>query len=157
MYKIENSRDVLIKQVVDQPMEKKEIVIEGIDFPTTISDKKSYQGKFVIKNNGSSYLWQIPVILEAKNIVIEKDKFVIPVLAPFEKKSISFNFSSQEKNKRIQGALIVNVLQKQLLEQKINVIPFIYTLILKFLAVLLGLSVLFLIYRIFRKIKRHDH
>ncbi|HEX7542554.1 MAG TPA: transglutaminase domain-containing protein [Patescibacteria group bacterium] len=157
MYKIENSRDVLIKPVVDQPMEKKEIVIEGIDFPTTISDKKSYQGKFVIKNNGSSYLWQIPVILEAKNIVIEKDKFVIPVLAPFEKKSISFNFSSQEKNKRIQGALIVNVLQKQLLEQKINVIPFIYTLILKFLAVLLGLSVLFLIYRIFRKIKRHDH
>jgi len=157
MYKIENSRDVLMKPVIDSPIEKKEIIIEGMDFPNTISDKKSYQGKFTIKNNGNSYLWQIPVNLKAKNINIEKEKFIIPVLAPFEKKSILFNFSSQEKNKRIQGVLMVNVLQKQLLEQKINVIPFIYTLILIIFSVLLGLSILFLIYRIFRKIKHHDH
>ena len=157
MYKIENSRDVLMKPVIDSPIEKKEIIIEGMDFPNTISDKKSYQGKFTIKNNGNSYLWQIPVNLKAKNINIEKEKFIIPVLAPFEKKSILFNFSSQEKNKRIQGVLMVNVLQKQLLEQKINVIPFIYTLILIIFSVLLGLSILFLIYKIFRKIKHHDH
>jgi len=157
MYKIENSRDVLVKPTVEQPIEKKEIVIEGIDFPGTISDKKSYQGKFTIKNNGSSYLWQIPINLEGKNINIDKEKFIIPVLAPFEKKSILFNFSSQEKNKGIQGILIVNVLQKQLLKQKINIIPFIYTLILIIFSILLGLSVLFLIYRMFRKIKHHDY
>ena len=157
MYKIENSRDVSIKPTTDKPIEKKEIVIEGINFPTTISDKKSYKGKFIIKNNGNSYLWQVPVNLEAKNIIIEKEKFVIPVLAPFEKKSITFNYSSGEKNKRIQGILTINVLQKQLLEQKINIIPFIYTLIIKIFAVLLGLSVLFLIYRVILNIKRHDH
>ncbi|MFA6017445.1 MAG: transglutaminase-like domain-containing protein [Patescibacteria group bacterium] len=153
MYKIENSRDVLINPVVDSPTEKKEIVIEGIDFPTTISDKKSYQGKFVIKNNGSSYLWQIPVNLEGKNIILTKDKFVIPVLAPLEKRTIIFSYSARDKNIRVDGAIIVNILQKQLLEQKINIIPSIYTLLIKIFAVLLGLSVLFIIYRLFTKNK----
>ena len=127
------------------------------NFPTTISDEKTYQGKFIIKNNGNSYLWQIPVEIKAKNIAITKGKFVIPVLAPLEKKSITFDYSSSEKYKRVQGILIINVLQKQFLEQKINIIPFIYTLIIKVFIVLLGLSALFLIYRLFRKIKRRDH
>jgi len=157
MYKIENSRDVLIKPVVNQPVEKKEIVIEGIDFPTTISDKKSYQGKFVIKNNGNSYLWQIPVILKANNIVIEREKFVIPVLVPFEKKTITFDYLAKDKNKKIQGELIINVLQKELLRQKITVIPFIYTLIINIFFFLLGLSILFLVYRVFTKIRHHDN
>jgi len=157
MYKIENSRDISIKPVVTDPLEKKEIIIENIDFPTTISDEKTYQGKFIIKNNGNSYLWQVPVKVKAKNITITKGKFIIPVLAPLEKKSITFDYSSSEKNKRVQGILIIDVLQKQLLEQKINIIPFIYTLIIKIFAILLGLSILFLVYRLVRKIKRHDH
>ena len=157
MYKIENSRDVLIKPVVNQPIEKKEIVIEGIDFPTTISDKKSYKGKFVIKNNGNSYLWQIPVVLKTNNIVIEKEKFVIPVLVPFEKKIITFDYLAKDKNKKIQGELIINVLQKELLKQKITVIPFIYTLIINIFFFFLGLSILFLVYRVFTKIRHHDH
>lgn len=157
MYKIEDSRDVSIKPVVTDPVEKKEIVIEGIDFPTTISDEKTYQGKFIIKNSGNSYLWQIPVEVKAKNITITKGKLIIPVLAPLEKKSITFDYSSSEKNKRVQGILIIDVLQKQLLEQKINIIPFIYTLIIKIFAILLGLSILFLVYRLVRKIKRHDY
>ena len=157
MYKTENSRDVSIKPVITDPVEKKEIVIEGIDFPTTISDEKTYQGNFIVKNNGNSYLWQVPVEVKAKNITIAKGKLIIPVLAPLEKKSITFDYSSSEKNKRVQGILIIDVLQKQLLEQKINIIPFIYTLIIKVFIVLLGLSALFLIYRLFRKIKRRDH
>jgi len=157
MYKTENSRDVSIKPVVTDPVEKKEIVIEGIDFPTTISDEKTYQGKFIIKNNGNSYLWQVPIEVKAKNITITKGKLIIPVLAPLEKKSINFDYSSSEKNKRVQGILMINVLQKQLLEQKINIIPFIYTLIIKIFAILLGLSILFLVYRLVRKIKRHDY
>lgn len=157
MYKIENSRDVSIKPVTNDPVEKKEIIIEEIDFPTTISDEKTHQGKFIVKNNGNSYLWQVPVEVKAKNITITKGKFIIPVLAPLEKKSITFDYSSSEKNKKIQGILIINVLQKQLLEQTVNIVPFIHTLIIKVFIVLLGLSVLFLIYRLFRKIKRHDH
>jgi len=157
MYKIENSRDISIKPTVDQPTEKKEVVIEGINFPTTISDKKSYQGKFIIKNNGSSYLWQIPVDLEAKNIILKKEKFIIPVLAPFEKNTILFDYITKDKNKKIQGELVIKVLQKELLRQKIIVVPTIYILIINFFAVLLGLSILFVIYRAFSKIKRHDH
>ena len=157
MYKTENSRDVSIRPVVTDPVEKKEIVIEEINFPTTISDEKTYQGKFIIKNNGNSYLWQIPVELKAKNITIAKGKFVISVLAPLEKKSITFDYSSSEKNKGVQGILMIDVLQKQLLEQKINIIPFIYTLIIKIFTILLGLSILFLVYILVRKIKRHDY
>ncbi len=156
-YKIENSRDVSVKPVVNDPVEKKEMILEDINFSTTISDEKTYQGNFIVKNNGNSYLWQIPVEIKAKNITITKGKFVIPVLAPLEKKSITFDYSSSEKNKSVQGMLIINVLQKQLLEQRINIIPFIYTLIIKILIVLLGLSILFLVYRLVRKIKSHDH
>ncbi|EKE13960.1 MAG: hypothetical protein ACD_12C00729G0001 [uncultured bacterium] len=157
MYKLENTRDILIKPVADQPKEEKKIVIEEIDFPSTISDDKSFQGKFTVKNDGGSYLWQIPVNLEAKNIVIKKDKFVIPILAPYEKRQIIFNFLTKDKNKKIQGELIISVLGKQLLNHKITVIPSIYTLIIKIFAVLFGLSTLFLVIRLITKIKRHDH
>lgn len=157
MYKIEKSRDVSIKPVINDPVEKKEIIIEGIDFTTTISDKKTYKGQFVIKNNGNSYLWQIPVEVKAKNITIEKGRYIVPVLAPMEKKLITFDYVSSEKNKRVQGTLMINVLQKNFLEQKINIIPFFYTLIIQFLIVILGLTTLFLIYRLFREKKPHDH
>lgn len=157
MYKIENSRDVLIKPVIDIPKEKKEVVIEGLDFPITISDDKSNKGKFTVKNSGNSYLWQIPIDLKAKNIVLKKDSFLIPVMAPFEKKTISFDFVSKEKNKRNIGELSINVMKKELLIQKITIIPSIFTLIVKIFAILFGVSVLFLIFRSFSKIKRHDH
>ena len=157
MYKIENSRDILIKPVINEPVEKKEIVIEGLDFPTKISDDKSYQGKFIAKNNGSSYLWGIPVNLKGKNIKIEKENFVIPVLAPFEKKTINFNYSSNIKNKKIAGELIIKVMEKELLKQKITVIPVVYTLTINIFAGLIGLSILFLIFRVITKIKRHAH
>lgn len=157
MYKIENSRDISIKPVIDEPQEKKEIILENIDFPTTISDEKNYQGKFIIKNNGSSYLWQIPVEIKGKNLTVSKGRFMIPVLAPFEKKSITFTYSSPNKNKKVQGALLVDVLQKQLLESKISVVPFIYNLVMKFFLVIFGLLSLFLIYRLAKKIKYHDH
>lgn len=156
-YKIENSRDVSIKPVVTDPVEEKKIVLEEINFPTTISDEKTHQGKFTVKNNGNSYLWQIPVEIKAKNMTITKGKFVIPVLAPLEKKSITFDYSSGEKNKQVQGILIINVLQKQFLEQKINITPFFYTLIIKIFFVFLGLSVLFLIYRLYRRVRHHDY
>ncbi len=157
MYKLENSRDILIKPVIEEPLERKEIIIENIDFPATISDNKSYQGKFVIKNNGSSYLWQIPVELKAININLKKKDFNIPVLAPFEKKEIIFEYSAKNKNKRIQGELLVNVMSEQLLKQKINIIPSYYNLIFRFLALIFGLSILFLIYRLIVKVKHHGH
>ncbi len=155
MYKIENSRDILIKPVISQPLERKEIVIEGIDFATTIADNELYKGKFIIKNNGSSYLWSVPIFLKAKNIILEKDKLIIPVLAPFEKRTISFNFSSKVKNRSVDGELVIDVLNKELLKQNIKVIPAFYTLIIDIFAVIFGLSFLFLLYRAFTiKIKK---
>ncbi|MFA6081005.1 MAG: transglutaminase domain-containing protein [Patescibacteria group bacterium] len=157
MYKLENSRDILIKPVIEEPVEKKEIVIENIDFPTTISDDKSFQGKFVIKNNGSSYLWQIPIYLGTDNINIKKKNFILPILAPYEKKEIIFEYSAKNKNKKIQGNLLINVMGEQLLKQKISIIPSYYNLIIKIFAVILSLSFLFLIYRLIVKVKHHDH
>lgn len=147
MYKIEKSRDILIKPVINQAMEKKEIIIEGVEFATTINDKKSYQGKFIIKNIGSSYLWEVPVNLKVKNLILEKGNFNIPVLAPFEKKIITFNFSTKEKNKRVKGELIISALNKELLKQNINVIPAFYTLTINFFAIIFGISFLFLLFR----------
>lgn len=157
MYKLENSRDILIKPVIEEPLERIEVIIENIDFPTTISDNKTYQGKFEIKNNGSSYLWQIPINLNGDNINIDRKNFIIPVLAPYEKKVIIFEYSAKNKNKRIEGELRVKVMSKQLLKQKINIIPSYYNLILRFLAVIFGISFLFLIYRLIVKVKKHGH
>ena len=157
MYKIENSHDILIKPATSQPVEKKEILLEGLDFPTTISDKKSYQGKFTLKNVGNSYLWDLPVNLEVKNIILKKDKFIIPVLAPFEKKEIIFEYLAKEKNKKEKGELNITVLKKRLLNQSIIIIPEIYNLLIKIFTVVFGFSVLFLIYRAIINIRRNDH
>jgi len=156
-YKVENSRDVLVKPVVDVPAERTEIVIEGVDLSTTISDNKSYKGKFIVKNNGSSYLWQMPINIGSKNIITKNNKFTIPVLAPYEKKTISFEYLAKDKNKKVQGELTVGILDKQLLKQDIIIVPALYAQIIKVFMALLGLSVIFLIYRAVTKIKRHDH
>ena len=118
MYKIESSRDISIKPTTNKPSEKKEIILEGIDIPVTISDKKDYQGKFIVKNNGSSYLWNIPVKIKSENLKITDGEINIPILAPLEKKQISFNYLAKDKNKRIQGKLIIDVFEKNLSEQK---------------------------------------
>ena len=78
-------------------------------------------------------------------------------MAPFEKKTITFDYSAKDKNKKIQGELMIKVFQKELLRQKIVVVPTIYILIIQFFAVILGFSVLFFIYRVFLKITHHDH
>ena len=52
---------------------------------------------------------------------------------------------------------MIKVFQKELLRQKIVVVPTIYILIIQFFAVILGFSVLFFIYRVFLKITHHDH
>lgn len=157
MYKIENSRDILIKPVIESPDEKKEIIIEDVDIPDKISDRKPYQGKFIVKNTGTSYLWNIPIRVEVKNILIKRDKYEIKVLAPFEKKIITFEYLAKDRNRKTQGELNIKVLEKQFLKQSITVIPEIYTIMMKLFIVLLGLSVLFLLYRMIKKIKRHDH
>lgn len=157
MYKTDNSHDVSIKPTTDQPVEKKEVTIENINFPTTISDKNIYQGSMTIKNSGNSYLWNIPVDISGNSLTFNKKDYAIPVLAPMETKTIAFSYRSIVDNKRLEGSLIVSVMDKPLITQAINIIPYLYTLIIRIFAVIIGLSVLFLIYRFLSNLKRHDH
>jgi hypothetical protein len=154
MYKVENSHDISIQPVTEEPIEKKEIVIENINLPSTISDKKIYQGKFSVKNNGNVYLWQIPISIKGENLNLSKTKLEIPVLAPFEKKEITIDISSVKTNKKITGNFSINIYQKQLFTTTINIIPSIYILTMKIFIVIFFISVGFLIYRFLFRIKR---
>jgi len=157
MYKTDNTHDISIKPVVDLPEEKKEITVESINFPTTISDGKTYQGTFTIKNNGNSYLWNIPVEIDGESLAITKKNLIVSELAPMETSTVIFNYQSGVNNKILKGSIKINVLNKQLFIQSVNIIPHIYTLLINGLGIIFGASTLFLIFRSLSKIKHHGH
>lgn len=149
MYKIDDSKDISIKATVESPKEKKLIDIKSIKLESRIFENKINQGKFLLKNTGNVYLFNIPIFIKGENIKVNKDRFLVSVLAPYESKEIIFEYQGT-KNRR-QGQLRIEVFDQILIDEVIKIAPPFYFTIL----IIGGGSFLILIvFMIFRRKKR---
>lgn len=131
MYKVGGSKDISIKATLDDPIEKKSISVKGFSLPLRITDRKNYSGKFIIKNNSNIYLWKIPVDIKGKNLKINKEKTKILSLAPYEEKTVEFNYAVDKKNKNNEAQVLILVFDKEIDSRKLIIIPQLYEIGIK--------------------------
>ncbi|NMB83715.1 hypothetical protein GYA28_00275 [Candidatus Roizmanbacteria bacterium] len=93
MYKIENSKDIIINAVNQEPEEKTSLEGRG-DFLKKINNKNIYQGKITIKNNGNVFLNDLNFSLDSPDISINPSALSVTSIAPLETKEFSVSYSS---------------------------------------------------------------
>lgn len=126
MYKIENSKDIEVTAVTSRPDEINEISVTDISLKTSITDSEKYKGKLSIQNSGNTYIWNIPVEVNAQGLDITESKTVLTSLAPGEKREINFSYSVPESSKTKDAIIRVIVSGRELYGEKIVVIsPFV--------------------------------
>lgn len=151
MYKTEESRDIIVKTVEGKVDDMISLTIDSINFPTIVTDKKPYQLKFSLVNNSNVFLWQLPVKLNGKTIAFDKNELLIPVIAPYEKKSLTFNLAFAPVKRKTLVDFQILVMGNELLKKRVAVFPHYYNLALKISYFLIGFIVLFLIREFFFK------
>ncbi len=154
MYKFENSHDILVKPTTIMPPEKQKLTLADPHFPATIADNQSYQTKLIIKNDGNTYAWNIPIAINAANIKLNKYLITIPVLAPYEQTEIPLQYKAVDKNKQENGQIMITVNGNSLLSAPVTIIPYYYDLSLKIASVILVLAVVIIVFRFVRNSRK---
>lgn len=149
MYKIDDSKDISIKATIESPKEKKSIDIKNLKLEKRIFENNVNYGKFQIQNTGNVYLFDIPIYIYGKNIKVNKDRFEIETLAPYESKEIVFEYQGKKNNQ--ESKISVEVFDQVMIDEAVNIITPYYFMIL----ILGGGVVLILVlFKVFRRSKR---
>lgn len=105
MYKISDSKDILINPTLFIIEENKKIITK--DFKLIDNSKNYYQIKLKIKNQGNVYIFNPIIRLKTSNFNVNPNEIKILSLAPFEEKELYFylekpkNFFIKDKKEKI--------------------------------------------------------
>lgn len=144
MYKIDDTRDVSIKTTDDPVSDSANSRIASINLEKKINDTTSHKGTIVVENTGNVFLYNIPVSIGGKNLQIVSAVKAIDVIAPLEKKEISFEYTSLLKNRNGQGSVTARVNNSDTKTVTLSITPFSYTVAIgvgAIVAVIFGLLV----------------
>ncbi|OGK14657.1 hypothetical protein A2859_04915 [Candidatus Roizmanbacteria bacterium RIFCSPHIGHO2_01_FULL_37_16b] len=144
-YKIEDSRDVSISPTNKIPKELQKLAIQSDSFPKHINSSQTYQFKLTIQNKGNTYFSSNGFPIRSVNLKVDPPSLILPPLAPFEKKTLSFSISAKERKKKTEGDFTINFPQNQSIVAKFKIVPFYYELAVKISYSLLLISGLILI------------
>ena len=144
MYKIEESKDIQIAATNEKPVEILNIKISHIKLPPYLTEKQSIKNKLVIKNNGNTYLWEVPVRLVSQDLEFNPKEVIINSIAPFEEKQILVNFIPKTTNYIKKTFLSIQILDKEYSKYQVIVIPYLYQLLFKVSLILFLVAILFL-------------
>ncbi|MFH0979569.1 MAG: transglutaminase-like domain-containing protein [Candidatus Roizmanbacteria bacterium] len=151
MYKVGDSKDISIKATIEDPIERKSIGVKNFSLPSKITDKKNYQGKFTIRNNSNVYLWDIPIDIKTTNLKVDKKKTKILSLAPYEEKSVNFNFEFSKTSPNKEALVKIFIFDKEIDSGRLTVIPRIYEVGMKVgIGIFIGITFILIIKK-FRK------
>lgn len=150
-YKISDSKDIIINPVFDLPKEIKKVTISDFNFYK--SKDNFYQIKITVKNEGNVYLYNLPIEITTKTLIVKNNNFYITSLAPLEKKEVIFNVKQPNKFSLInnQEKILILSNNKVLLEKQVK-IPFISEANIKIIFfIILFIVILFFIRKYFKK------
>lgn len=144
MYKIENSKDILINVVEEPIKERQDLVVNFGSFPKLVYSNKNYKTKLKITNKSNTYLWNINLNLIGSNIELKKNNIYIPYLVPFTTQNFEIVFLTNNKILAKNGLLVVNYLNQQE-KKEFSILPFYFLYFKYIIIVLLFLIVLLII------------
>jgi len=118
MYKVDDTRDISIKPTIEKPIEIIKVDSE-INFPNSISKNKEYKGVFTVINNSNVFLYGLPLEIKSKTLVAKLSQNKISVIAPNEKKDITFTIAPT-KSDIAKGDILILINNKTVLEKEVK-------------------------------------
>jgi hypothetical protein len=149
MYKIENSSDITIKPISQKPTESIDIKLKPSNLERYLIGNKSFFSKLVVENNSNVYLWNIPIEYRQRNLILDKKREVIDVLAPNQKKEINLYLKAANLKVKSTGELAIFIYENKLFGRLFTIYPFYYQLVFIISLIILLFSVLYVLTRIF--------
>lgn len=144
MYKIENSRDILVKPLTITNNDVKQLVFDFVNVPQEIADNETAKSSIFLVNKSNVYLWNIPVTVKTKNLELNISTSKILSLAPYEKYELPIEYKSSIKNKKINSEINIEAgIYKA--TKSVLIVPYYYRLSIKFFKISLVLFIPFVI------------
>ena len=154
MFKIENSRDVIVKATSQKPQPISELLIVSTNVPKTIIDNKQAKAKFTIQNTGNMALYNETLQIQSQDMSFSPSVIKIPVIIPYEKKELQAVFISKLKNRQKSGLITVTRDKEIIGSYTVNIIPYYYSLSLKIAFLVSILFVLIFLIKFLKKSRR---
>lgn len=127
MYKIENSKDVLIEPSKKLPNESKNITIEAVDLPTKLPTKQRSPGKITVANRGNVFVYDTVLAVSGQEFQSSWRHKQIDVLAPFQKKEIVLDLIGNNTSKKVISTIIFSINDKPSFKQPVVIEPYYYS------------------------------
>lgn len=150
MYKLENSKDVMVKVVSTIPKENFKIKVDD-EIKPLISDRKKYQAKVQITNQGNAFIKNYSLRWSSQDLEIKPTKISIPLLAPYQVYDYQISYYSKLKNVDKEEPLTLFLNNTPIRTKKIKIVAFYRDVFNKILAVFAGLVFLLVVYRLVLK------
>jgi len=148
MYKINNSKDVEISATNNEPQEVIDIKMSKNNVPKNVMKNNSTKSSIIIKNNGNTFIYNIPVLITSDVFDIKYSTKYIDILAPYQEKNIDFTFINNQKKSKY-GKIKFKILNNPEMSIQVQVLDITRYLLLPLVVLL---AVFFLI--LFKKIKK---
>ncbi len=152
MYKLEDTRDVAVEALSEEPVELKKIVVKDIEGPKNISTNGEYKAKITIENLSNVFLYDTSIKILAENLSIKPELLSIDILAPGEKKLLNINFAANSK-KSTMAKLSVTTPYGQIYSQTVRIVPYFGTILFISFSVL-GLGIIYILIYVYRSKQR---
>ncbi|MDO8497792.1 MAG: transglutaminase-like domain-containing protein [bacterium] len=153
MYKVENTKDITVRPTFDKPVTTLQIRTDDLNIPSTLTDTTIYKTKLIVRNMGNSYLWNVPVLIDATNLKTSLSQTVIPVIVPYGFQEIPLELHSSQRNQKVNASLKVRVLGNEVYKSTFTVIPYYYDLAIKMVFLIIGFAVIMGVVHIVRRKK----
>ncbi len=150
MYKTEESKDISIKATSELPTEQPRISLNP-SLAKKINDVQTYKGKLTITNNGNTFLWNVPIKINGKNLIINSKNISIDELAPLQSKDVSVEIKSAQKNKNTVGNIDIYIANTLFASQEIKIVPYYWDFLVQFSFILAGLIIFVIIVKIIKR------
>lgn len=151
MYKVENTKDITVQPTSEKPISSLRIQIDDLNIPATLTDTTTYKTKLVLHNTGNTYLWNVPVLIDATNLTTSLSQIVVPVIVPYGFQEIPLELHSSQRNQKVIASLQVRVLGNEVYKSTFTVIPYYYDLAIKMVFLIIALAVIMGIIHIVRR------
>lgn len=137
MYKIEDTKDLLVAVAKQIPEEISKVSVDLPAWPSQLTAGKKYEFDLKVKNEGNTFVWNIPVSVESENLQLTQNKFLISQIAPYEVRTITLNFKPKTSILK-SGDLEVLVLGDSKYKKQFKIIPYQMDLAIKLGYLLFG-------------------
>ena len=153
MYKVGDTQDVTVEATAKLLQPTIDVSFAEPNIQSTIHNRGRYSGHVAVTNQGNSYAYDIPVSIEAENMVVTNSQKTISQLAPFQTVMVPFDYyaSDQAQAFTSQKGVIRATAATATMQQEVTIDPYLKSAAIYAALAIGGLTAISLLFYLLRK------